>query len=184
VMKVNNLDRFPAEAERLRHELASVEGILIERYLSRQDTYALLNSCDAYISLHRSEGYGLTLAEAMALGKPVIGTGYSGNTDFMSVNTSYLIPYELVALTRAHPPYQAGNVWAEPDVKEAARALREVYEHPERGRQRGLAAADYMRRHHHPRVVGAATAARLRYILKHMPAEITRRPGGTAWPST
>lgn len=168
VMKVNNLATIPDEAARLREALHEVNGILIEDYLSRQDTYALLNTADVYISLHRSEGYGLTLAEAMAMGRPVIGTGYSGNTDFMNVNTSYMIPYELVTLTQDYHPYKAGNVWAEPDIYAAAKALREVYEHPEIAAEKGRAAAEYMRRYHNPTTVGEATANRIRYILKRL----------------
>ncbi|MBI5929660.1 MAG: glycosyltransferase [Chloroflexi bacterium] len=168
VIKVNSLANFPAEAERLRAEMQEVNGILIEDYFSRQDTYALIQTCNVYISLHRSEGYGMTLAEAMAMGRPVIGTAYSGNVDFMNVNTSYLIPYELVTLTQDYHPYKVGSVWAEPDIHAAAKALREIYEHPEIAAEKGRAAAEYMREHHNPQVVGATTANRIRYILKRL----------------
>ncbi|MBZ0316418.1 MAG: glycosyltransferase family 4 protein [Anaerolineae bacterium] len=168
VIKVNRIGNFPAEAARLREELSQVNGILLEDYLSREDTYALIKTCDVYISLHRSEGYGMTLAEAMTMGRPVIGTAYSGNMDFMNINTSYLIPYDLVTITENYHPYRAGNVWAEPDIHAAARALREVYEHPEIAAEKGRAAAEYMRRFHNPQVVGEATANRIRYILKRL----------------
>src|SRR6202035_5522728 len=56
---------------------------MVDRSLTREELGGLMTACDCYISLHRAEGFGLTLAEAMALGKPVIGTGYSGNVDFM-----------------------------------------------------------------------------------------------------
>lgn len=168
VIKVNSLATYPDEAERLREEMDKINGVLIEDYLSRQATYALLNSCDAYISLHRSEGFGMTLAEAMALGRPVIGTGYSGNVDFMNINTSYPIPYELVTIPKDYHPYKSGNVWAEPDIHAAAKALREIYEHPEIAAHKGRAAAEYMRRYHNPQTVGMATANRIRYILKRL----------------
>ena len=77
--------------------------------------------CDCYVSLHRSEGFGLTIAEAMAFGKPAIATGYSGNLAFMDEETSYLVPYSLTTLEEAVGPYPAGTVWADPDLQEAAR---------------------------------------------------------------
>ena len=99
---------------------------------------ALLASCDAYVSLHRAEGFGMGLAEAMALGKPVIATGYSGNMDFMTVNNSYPVRYDLRTITEddhALQPvctqlYAPGGTWAEPDLDHAAAQMRRVVENP------------------------------------------------------
>ena len=66
-------------------------------------------ACDAYVSLHRSEGTGLTITDAMALGKPVIATSWSGNMDFMDVSNSFPVRYELVELQRTIGPYRAGG---------------------------------------------------------------------------
>lgn len=164
VLKVSNLDKVP-DANRLRSEVARLNGILIDRYMQRLEVNTLTHLCDAYISLHRSEGYGLTMAEAMYLGKPVIATAYSGNMDFMNDDNSYLIPYKLATLDRAYPPYEAGSVWADPDVEHAAHVLRQVYSRPEDASARGQVASQYIRRHYNAEVVGRAIAALLRERL-------------------
>ena len=97
-------------------------------------------ACDAYVSLHRSEGIGLTITDAMAQGKPVLATGWSGNMDFMNVANSFPIRYDLVEIRRDVGPYRAGETWAEPSVTHAAELMREVIEHRETAVQRGAAA--------------------------------------------
>lgn len=94
----------------------------------------LLSSASVLISLHRAEGYGINLADAMARKVPVIATGYSGNLDFMDKESSILVPYELVPVN-----FYAGlpikSVWAEPDIDFAARRLRELFEDEDRRRE-------------------------------------------------
>ena len=137
-VKSINGDRARDELARVR---AEVEGrpdiVLSDGYIEHDRLTALTALCDCYVSLHRSEGFGLTIAEAMAYGKPAIATGYSGNLAFMDGDCSYLVPYSLTSLAQAVGPYPAGTVWADPDLDEAARVLREVVEHPERARDRG-----------------------------------------------
>lgn len=99
---------------------------IIDAVYTQAEVLGLMQSCDAYASLHRSEGYGLTMAEAMLLGKPVVATNYSGNLDFMSDETSLLVNYDLVVLDRAHGPYDAGTRWAEPSVEHAAELMRRI----------------------------------------------------------
>ncbi len=130
VIKVTKLDMFPEHRDRLREAVAEVAGILIDGYLDRPQLDGLFAACDAYVSLHRSEGFGMTIAEAMSMGKPVIATDYSGNTDFMNVTNSYPVRYELVELEEDCGPYKKGNVWAEPDVEHAAYLMRRVFENP------------------------------------------------------
>lgn len=164
VIKVTNLEKIP-EKDHLRAEIARVNGVLIDGYLDRLDVYALINHCDVYISLHRSEGYGLTMAEAMYLGKPVIGTGYSGNVDFMNDSNSYIVPFEVVKLGKDYPPYPSDSVWAEPDVSAAARYLREIYDDPVAAQAKGAKAARYIREHYNLKVRGEKIAERLNRIL-------------------
>ena len=92
--------------------------------MSREESYALIDVCDCYVSLHRSEGFGLTMAEAMLMGKPVIATGYSGNLDFMTPDNSLLVSYERVPVAQNFTFYRKGSVWAAPDLSDAARQMR------------------------------------------------------------
>lgn len=128
------------EIVRLREVCASAGVKLIEQVFTRDETLAFLAAGDSLVSLHRSEGFGLPLAEAMLLGKPVIGTGYSGNLDFMSADTSYLVEFTRVPIATDDPPYRKGFVWAEPSVPHAASLMRQVFDHPEESRAIGACA--------------------------------------------
>jgi hypothetical protein len=97
----------------------------------------LLAACDAVLSLHRAEGFGFLLAEGMALGKPVLATGYSSNVDFMTADNSLLVDHRLVALDRDVGPYRRGARWAEPDLAHAAELMRGLVADPERARRIG-----------------------------------------------
>ena len=90
----------------------------------------MVAACDCFVSLHRSEGFGFTLAEAMYLGRPVIATGYSGNLDYMTAANSWLVDYELVPIGTGRDPYPAEGEWAQPDVEHAGRLMREVFADP------------------------------------------------------
>jgi glycosyltransferase involved in cell wall biosynthesis len=98
---------------------------------------SLMGEATAYVSLHRAEGFGLTLAEAMARGRPVIGTGYSGNLEFMNPTNSLLVDYELVPIGPDVRAYPSSSVWADPDIKAAAAAMRWVVDHPVEAQQLG-----------------------------------------------
>jgi glycosyltransferase involved in cell wall biosynthesis len=91
---------------------------------------ALVASADCFVSLHRSEGFGFSLAEAMAYEKPVIATGYSGNLDFMTEENSYLVRYRPRVVGIGKTPYPSAAEWAEPDVAHAAELMRYVHDHP------------------------------------------------------
>jgi glycosyltransferase involved in cell wall biosynthesis len=137
-LKTINGDRARDELERVR---AASEGrsdiVLADGYVDHDRLTALTALCDCYVSLHRSEGFGLTIAEAMAYGKPAIATGYSGNLAFMDEESSFLVPYSLTSLDRAVGPYPAGTVWADPDLDEAARLMRAIVEDPDGAQERG-----------------------------------------------
>jgi glycosyltransferase involved in cell wall biosynthesis len=119
-------------------EAAAAAGVhLIDGSYTHQETLGLLNSCDAYVSLHRSEGFGLTMAEAMLMGKPVVATGYSGNLDFMNPSNSLLVGYDLVPITRDTQFYAKGNRWAEPSIEDAAQKMRWLFDHQTEARALG-----------------------------------------------
>lgn len=120
------------KAQYLRHYIKA-HGLeeqvrLIEEAFTRNEFMSVLAAMDGYISLHRSEGLGLGLMEAMALGKPVIATAYGGNLDFMTEENSLLVPYSLIELKQSFGPYKEGWFWAEPDVDAAAQCMERVFE--------------------------------------------------------
>src|SRR3546814_19524450 len=97
------------------------------------DTKNLLRCCDCFVSLHRSEGFGRGLAEAMYLGKPVIATRYSGNLDFMDERTAYLVDHELVPVQTGEYPFAEGQHWADADTGQAADYMAALVDAPARG---------------------------------------------------
>ena len=99
--------------------------IQIDKALSQDENTALMHCCDCYVSLHRSEGFGLTIAEAMLTGKPVITTGYSGNLDFTTDQNSLLVDYELVP-AQMNYPYAKDEMWAEPDIEQAGEYMKKL----------------------------------------------------------
>jgi glycosyltransferase involved in cell wall biosynthesis/2-polyprenyl-3-methyl-5-hydroxy-6-metoxy-1,4-benzoquinol methylase len=130
VIKSINGERCLSDRERLRLACAQRDDIvLIEDYLHAADVAALMKGAVAYVSLHRAEGYGLTMAEAMALGKPVIATGYGGNVDFMNDENSLLVGHTTVGIGD-NPPYPATARWAQPDLDDAATKLRWIIAEP------------------------------------------------------
>lgn len=127
LIKSINGRRFPAQVRRLRGCAAGDPRIVfMDRYLSREDSLRLTATADAYVSLHRAEGLGLTLAEAMSLGRPVIATGYSGNLDFMDDRNSLLVGFTRVPVPPEALPYPPEARWAEPDLAQAARHMQRL----------------------------------------------------------
>ncbi|NUU16802.1 glycosyltransferase [Cellulomonas humilata] len=162
VLKSINAGRRPAQAEQLRLAVAGRPDIhLLEDYLDADARDALVSLCDCYVSLHRAEGLGLTLAEAMAYGKPVVATAYSGNLQFMTDENSFLVPWTPVRIPPGAEPYPAGSTWAEPDLDAAAALLRRVVDEPEVAAERGARAAQDIATRHSASVSGASVAARL-----------------------
>lgn len=132
VLKISSANQFPDAMGALRERCASDPRIvLLERHLSAAAMDQLLLEADVLLSLHRAEGFGLTLAEAMAAGLPVIATGYSGNLAFMAPGEAELVPYSLVPIAEPEGDYPRGCRWAEPDGAWAARALRSLADNPE-----------------------------------------------------
>ena len=119
-----------ARAE-LAAALAGLDGAeLWDRYLDGAERHALVAAADCYVSLHRSEGLGLTMAEAMAAGTPVIATGYSGNLDFMDERSALLVDFAEIAIGPGHH-YPAHGHWADPDLDHAATLMRRVRDEPD-----------------------------------------------------
>jgi len=137
---------------------------VLDRSLSAPLRDALLAGCDCYVSLHRSEGLGLPLAECMALGKPVVGTAFSGTSDFMTAENSYPVPYEMTRVGADCEIYPAEGTWAEPDVEEAARLMRRVFDRPEEALAKAERARGDIARLYSPEAVGGVARSRLEAI--------------------
>ena len=136
--------------------------IIIDQVLTRRDMHALTASADVFVSLHRSEGFGLGIAEAMAMGKPVIVTDYSGSTDFVTAETGFPIPHRLVEVRPDDYPYFVeGQHWAEPDVEAAAKVMRSLADDRALRQDMGARAQRFMAAVHSPAAVGAIIASRL-----------------------
>lgn len=128
VLKTSFGDRHPSQLEELRKATDGANITIIDQVFTLDETLSLMDACDAYVSLHRSEGLGLTMGEAMLLGKPVIATRYSGNLDFMDDSNSLLVDYTLTDVGPGNPPYDPRAQWATPSVEHAAKLMRQLYE--------------------------------------------------------
>jgi hypothetical protein len=151
---------------------------IVDRSLSSEELSALMASCDCYVSLHRAEGFGLTMAEAMALGKPVIGTGYSGNVDFMNSDNSYLIDFTIGRVGAECEIYPPEGEWAEPSTEHAAELMRRVYGNPQEARRLGTRAAQDIAVILSPEATGAAMRQRLEELSGKAQADNHARPPG------
>ncbi|WP_026732948.1 glycosyltransferase [Fischerella sp. PCC 9605] len=165
VIKFSNAKYFPDKLQQFEVLVEGFKNIkLIDCYLLKDELNALIYNCDCYLSLHRSEGFGLTMAEAMFYGKPVIATAYSANTEFMNLSNSFLVKYSLVSLTEDYGPYKKGNLWAEPDIEHAACLMQYVFNNPEEAKQVGIKADQHIKSVLSPKVIGEKMRRRLGYV--------------------
>ncbi len=138
--------------------------ILLEEVMTDREVRSLVQCCDAFVSLHRSEGFGRGLAEAMYYGKPVIGTGYSGNLDYMNPDNACLVDHVLVPVREGEYPHAEGQVWADPDVAQAAAYMRALAGDARLCGRLGERARASMREHHGFAAIGRRYRARLAAI--------------------
>ncbi len=162
LVKTSHASNHPDAYAALREQLSGIPNVyLTDRMLTRARVNGLLAACDGVVSLHRSEGFGLILAEAMYLGKPVVATGWSGNMDFMNSGNSCPVGYEIVTLDRTYLNYAAGQQWAEPDIEHAAHLMRRVYDDPTFRTQIGDRARETIRTQFSPEAAGIRYRKRL-----------------------
>lgn len=173
VIKTNNSAQRPAMADRFREAVASLQErvIVIDETLSELDMKSLIWLCDSFISLHRSEGFGRGMSEAMILGKPVIATAYSGNMDFCTPETAKLVAYDLIPLREGDYPHWENQHWADPDIESAVRGMRELVDDPAAGRALGRRARLHIAEHFGYLRIGQRYAQRVAAIEKDMPAD-------------
>lgn len=166
VLKVNGVETNPAEFHQIKKELESLKGnvTLLNRVMTNNEVKNLVRCCDCYVSLHRSEGYGFGIAEAMVLGKPVIATAFSGNMDFMGSDVSYGVNYDLVPLKGRDYPHCHDQVWADPDWEQASTFMAALIDDPSKGRAIGTRASSHMRSRFSYRATGLNYLNRLEKI--------------------
>ena len=162
VLKVIHPDANPEVSQKLGSIEAEAPNIrIVDALFERSRMLGLLEMMDCYISLHRSEGFGLLMAEAMSIGKPVIATGYSGNMDFMTTENSLLIDCDVMPIKEDHGPYFKGTVWADPDIDHAATLMKRITQSPDLASELGRRAAADIAVQLAPDTIGQQIARRL-----------------------
>ena len=167
--------------EAVRSLIAAARGdsriVIRDEVIERAHVRALQRCCDAYVSLHRAEGFGLGLAECMELGKPVIATRWSGNLEFMDEANSCLVDYTLVPVQQGEYHDSAGALWAEADIDAAAAAMKRLADSPELARHIGSKAQQDVRRKLAPASAAEALISQLTG-LNGAPSAPVSRPEG------
>ena len=187
LIKCINRSAIPSPTRSCAGGRGASEHPVIDGYLSPTDNTSLSALCDCYVSLHRAEGFGLGMAEAMYYGKPVIATGYSGNLDFMTASNSLLVDYHLV-------PIGPGSIRIRPTAvgvpsTSTPPADARIVRRPARGRELGATAAADIRRTHSPEAAGEIMRRRLEPIratgrVRPVADLAIRRPAMAALPVT
>jgi glycosyltransferase involved in cell wall biosynthesis len=156
VLKLGSPGADPAAAARF-HEVLKPHrrhALLIDRVLPHHEVKSLVRLADAFVSLHRAEGFGFGPGEAMYFGKPVVATGFSGNMEYMTPETALLVGHRLIPVAAGQYPHAEGQVWAEPDVEQAAAHMIRLLDDPAGGQALGARASAHVRTHFSSRACG------------------------------
>ena len=165
VVKCVNSSFAPDELDKLRRDVdARLDIRFLDQELNRSEMLGLIGSVDCVVSLHRSEGLGLLVAEAMALGVPVIATDYSATIELISPATGYPVDYKLIELRAEEYPFARGQVWADPDVSHAAWQMRFVVDQAGRNEDLIERARQHIKTEHGLRTVISRQDSRFREL--------------------
>lgn len=166
IIKFSNSKHYPKELEMVTEAAKSHPNIqFIDARLPKAVVNALFYNCDCYVSLHRAEGFGLTMAEAMYYGKPVIATGYSSNVEFMNTGNSFLVSYDLIRVEKDSGSYKKGNIWADASVEHTAALMHYVFHNYEAAKQVGYRGAKEMQDMLKPANIGKKIRHRVEHIM-------------------
>ena len=175
-LKTSHSEFNKKEFYRLLNAIKGYNITITDSVFTKEQIYSLMNACDCYVSLHRSEGFGLTAAEAMALGKPAIATGYSGNMDFMNKDDSFPVGYRLVEVNGDYGAYKRGNRWAEPDIDESADYMRRVFDNRSEAEAVGARGKDFIKKYYCPEAISEKYKGRLNRIIGGYEDRLRYRP--------
>ena len=165
LVKSSNGHQHPVQLRQLLSMAVTDSRIIVrDQILDRAHMRALQRCADAYVSLHRAEGFGLGLAESMAMGKPVIGTGWSGNLDFMTPANSCLVGHTMVPVKPGEYVHVTGARWADADIDHAADCMRRLVDDPEFAHGLGQKAAADIGQHLSPALAARLLIARLEVL--------------------
>lgn len=165
LLKINHADEAPEWLAGLRESARGLPVTFVAEQRSRAWMNGLMAACDAYVSLHRSEGIGLPLIEAMYASKAVVATNYSGCVDFLDESTGWPVNYRLKTLQRNFGPYPAGAVWADADVEHAAACMLQCIQDPSDRVRRATRAQERVQELFSPQAAGARFALELDRIM-------------------
>jgi glycosyltransferase involved in cell wall biosynthesis len=167
VMKIHGIEQAPLPVQDFLDSLSDLHErvVLLTGTMSENDVHNLVRCSDAFVSLHRSEGYGHGMAEAMYLGLPVIATGYSGNLEFMTSEVANLVGYSLIPVPAGAYPHAEGQRWAEPDLDQAVSYMAALVDNPSAGRAIGAKASRHIRTNFSYRASGLRYIRRLDEIM-------------------
>ena len=166
MLKTHDTARNSADMKRLRRRIAGLPNVfLLDRTLPRHEVYELMAACDAFVSLHHAEGFGLCVAEAMFLGKPAVSTDWSATAEYVTPQNGFPVRYRLTRLDHHIDEYARGTEWAEPDIEHAAACMEALAADPQLCAALGAQAARDVRERFSAATVGRRYAQRLESIL-------------------
>ena len=162
VLKVTNADKDP-ELSRYLAALEQRNGrcLVLRQHMETRELAGLFGAADCYVSPHRTEGFGLTVAEAMALGVPVIATDYGGTVDFLTEDVGFPLRYRLVEIDRSHGPYAKGAIWPDPSREHLQELLRYVVANPRAASAKGVLAQKRIIKEYSAEAIGRRMRERL-----------------------
>lgn len=175
-IKTSLSKKYKSEKRFLQSKIKGKSNIkIVEKIYQKIELNEIISKCDCYVSLHRSEGFGLTMAEAMYYNKPVIATGYSGNLQFMNNNNSFLVPFDITVNTKNVINYKKDTVWAKPSLNKAAEFLKFVFTYKSEATAISLVGQKEIFDNLSLLKIGQLMKDRIEYIDKHIDFEPTKK---------
>ena len=169
IVKLTNTDTDLIEFKKVQALIDDYHNIqLINEHLTPQKISLLYQNSDVYVSLHRSEGFGLTISDAYSFGLPVIATGYSGNLDILLNNkNSLLVDYDLIEVGEERLRYQSDDIWAEPNIENAKEKMIQVREEFNKCFDEALEVREKLRENFNLNKIGEKMLCRINSIMSN-----------------